>query len=188
MRVSETPLQLKDGRQLRLRSPRVYEAESMLAYLRQLHRESARYLMRPAHGFDRVTVPEEEAVLQRMADQPRSFFLTAFEGTQIVGQMGLQADPAPVASHGGTLWIGVLRAYQGVGLGRAMLRRALDTAFEHGIWNVQLRVRCFNTGAIRLYEDLGFRRVGRLQAAARIEGEWADEFLYQRVMGPPQEL
>ena len=47
------------------------------------------------------------------------------------------------------------------GLGRALLRRALDQAERLGAESVYLEVRPSNTPAVHLYRSQGFRRVGR---------------------------
>lgn len=49
---------------------------------------------------------------------------------------------------------------QGEGLGRMLLRHALDCAVDHGAEQCFLEVRPSNHAAIRLYETMGFVRVG----------------------------
>lgn len=48
----------------------------------------------------------------------------------------------------------------GKGLGRMLLRHALECAIDHGAEQAFLEVRPSNTAAIRLYESMGFVQVG----------------------------
>ena len=48
----------------------------------------------------------------------------------------------------------------GKGLGRMMLRHALETAIDHGAEHSYLEVRPSNIAAIRLYESMGYRQIG----------------------------
>jgi ribosomal protein S18 acetylase RimI-like enzyme len=77
------------------------------------------------------------------------------------------------SKHVGTLGLGVL-----------LTTTLAAVASEHGITNLLLRVRAGNAAAIRLYERLGFQRVGTLRAVARLgDGTVADEHVYQRLTG-----
>lgn len=50
---------------------------------------------------------------------------------------------------------------QGLGLGRMLLRRALECAVDLGAEQSFLEVRPSNVSAIRLYESMGYVQVGR---------------------------
>lgn len=76
--------------------------------------------------------------------------------------------------HVGVLGILVDRRYRGRGLGEAMMRRALELArgqFEV----VRLLVFSVNVRAKRLYERLGFRTTGHLEAEVLRDGRYLDE-------------
>lgn len=51
--------------------------------------------------------------------------------------------------------------YRGRGIGRQLLQKAIDEGLQRGL-NVTLAVDPVNTNAQKLYESLGFRRVGDL--------------------------
>ena len=53
------------------------------------------------------------------------------------------------------------RDFSGFGLGRLLLERAERTAFDHGRMMLRLEVREDNDRAIRLYEQNGYRKIGR---------------------------
>ncbi|MEU9148644.1 GNAT family N-acetyltransferase [Streptomyces sp. NPDC048349] len=57
------------------------------------------------------------------------------------------------------------------GLGRALVSRAVDLCFgEPALPEISLGVRAHNTAALRIYETLGFRTVGRLEGVEQVEG------------------
>ena len=47
---------------------------------------------------------------------------------------------------------------------------------------IQLSVRTINDAGIRLYEKVGFERIGTLKEVAFIEGQFYDEFSYQLIL------
>jgi ribosomal-protein-alanine N-acetyltransferase len=57
------------------------------------------------------------------------------------------------------------------GLGRRLVRDALDRARESGCHRVTLEVRPSNVAARKLYESMGFREVGRRPGYYRVEAE-----------------
>ena len=61
--------------------------------------------------------------------------------------------------------VGVVPAYRGCGLGRALVRRALVGFFQAGLRRAYLEVTAENSGAVRLYRDVGFRRAKILYKA-----------------------
>ena len=183
MLVSEREVRLKDGRRVWLRSPRQADVDQVLPFLVKLGEQSWRNLNHPAAYFARMTRDAETAFLRDLEAHPRSFFLSAFTESGVVGNVGCRMSPATVAAHCGEIGIGILEAYQGVGFGTELLGRAIDEAARVGLVNLTLRVRTFNAAAIRLYEKLGFERVGTLRGVARIEETFADEYVYQRLEG-----
>jgi len=65
----------------------------------------------------------------------------------------------------------VSAAHRRRGLGRWLLRRALDEAWRDGCLTALLEVRPSNTAALGLYAEFGFVELGRLEAYYRAEGE-----------------
>jgi RimJ/RimL family protein N-acetyltransferase len=95
-------------------------------------------------------------------------------GDCVIGRVGPTAESEQ--AHLGTLGILVHRDHRGHGLGRAMMARALNEArgkFEM----VQLTVFVVNTRARRLYQEFGFRTVGRVPKILRRNGQYYDEEL-----------
>jgi ribosomal protein S18 acetylase RimI-like enzyme len=181
MRVFPAEIHLKNGHTLELRSPEPEEAGPMLEFLRTLFHESSENLSWPADHFDSVPEEEEQAALQKFCDSPTSFMLAAFDGVRPVGNVTCQALWPWVSWHCADLGIGVLKEFQNLGLGTALLGQCLDQAVKIGIWNLRLTVRSFNRPGVKLYERLGFERVGTYKSIARVGDRFVDEHIYQRL-------
>lgn len=77
--------------------------------------------------------------------------------------------------HVGTVSLNVHDDFQARGIGRALLGRLLELAFDYlALTRVQLEVWADNARAIRLYESLGFEREGRRRNAVLRRGEYVD--------------
>jgi ribosomal protein S18 acetylase RimI-like enzyme len=73
---------------------------------------------------------------------------------KLAGILGLTAV-RPGTAHIPQIAVGT--GYQGIGLGRAMLRTAFEMLVRAGFCEVSLTVTALNSGAVRLYERAGFR-------------------------------
>jgi RimJ/RimL family protein N-acetyltransferase len=93
----------------------------------------------------------------------------AFDGERIVGHVDLTGTTLYSSLHRARLGIGVEREHRGRGTGTALLELALSWArTELALIWVDLSVFAHNTRALRLYERLGFREIGRTDDAYRL--------------------
>ncbi len=178
--VSTTEVLLKDQRKVTLRSPLASDAGPLLQHLRRGFQQYSRNMNHPARYWDTFSVEEEEKILQSFLSAPEKFMLSAFAAEVIVGNLAVFGMAGEFQKHNCRLGMGIEESFQGCGLGAQMLEHALSEAVKLGFKRMELNVRCFNHGAIALYEKMGFRRVGLLKNAALIDGEFFDEYLYER--------
>lgn len=86
----------------------------------------------------------------------------------IAGPEGYVGTVQGVRDHGaiGAIQnVGVIPSYRGLGLGKALVRRALAGFYRAGLHRAYLEVTAENTAAVQLYRDVGFRRVKTLYKA-----------------------
>jgi len=100
-------------------------------------------------------------------------FVALREG-EVVGWCDIRRHFVPSLAHRGTLGMGVISTYRGLGVGFRVLNAALDAAFEVGIVRVELEVFADNSPAIALYDKVGFTREGVTRDAVCIDGEYRD--------------
>jgi putative acetyltransferase len=98
----------------------------------------------------------------------------ALDGDHVVGWADIFPAWAHAVAHTGTLGMGLLPAWRGQGLGRALLLACIAKARANGITRITLQARADNAAAIRLYEAVGFRHEARLHNAMRFDGVYFD--------------
>jgi putative acetyltransferase len=111
------------------------------------------------------------------------YLLVAVEGEEIVGALGFGAHTAPRTRHVGRLGpIAVARAWQGRGVGSALMRAACDLADNWlNLIRLELLVIDGNDAAIGLYRRFGFEIEGTLRAFGFQAGRYVDVHTMARV-------
>ncbi len=92
---------------------------------------------------------------------------------RLVGEIHAYASGLRIFAHVfGDLTVAVDPAFQGQGIGGRLFTMLLTRVREDypAIQRVELLVRESNAGAIRLYEQLGFRQEGRLEGRVALAG------------------
>ncbi len=96
----------------------------------------------------------------------------------IVGWCDIVRDVSrPTRRHCGTLGIGILAQYRGLGLGRLLMQQAMAGAAASGLKRIELTVRSSNQRAIALYAQLGFAHEGCQRNAVMAEDGYEDRDL-----------
>lgn len=113
--------------------------------------------------------------------------LVALDGDRIVGAAGLHASGNSLRrSHVRMLGIGILRDWQGQGLGRRLIVRLLDWSDNWaGVLRVELQVHADNDRAMALYRSMGFVEEGRHRAYALKNGRYIDVLSMARLHPAP---
>jgi L-amino acid N-acyltransferase YncA len=85
---------------------------------------------------------------------------------------------AGVAEHS----VYVARAARGTGAGRAALNALCRAYAERGFWKIVSRIFPENTASLALHERCGFRVVGVYERHGKLEGEWRDCVIVERLL------
>jgi len=154
----------KDGRTLIIRPFADSDLDSLLKFANSLVREKKTNRDLGITSFDKRLSRDFErkflnSTLEGMKNR-KVVSVAAFSGRELVGECLIRGRESSDLAHTGLLGIVVLDRYRGVGLGKKLAGDALQAARKVGIWLVELEVLGINQRAIRLYEKLGFRRVG----------------------------
>ncbi|HKW92417.1 MAG TPA: arsinothricin resistance N-acetyltransferase ArsN1 family A [Methylomirabilota bacterium] len=90
---------------------------------------------------------------------------------------------AGVAEHS----VYVARSARGTGAGRAALEALCRVYAERGFWKIVSRIFPENVASLKLHERCGFRVVGVYERHGKLEGQWRDCVIVERLLEPPQE-
>jgi len=86
---------------------------------------------------------------------------------------------AGVAEHS----VYVARAARGTGAGRAALEALCRAYAERGFWKIVSRIFPENVASLALHERCGFRVVGVYHRHGKLEGQWRDCVIVERLLG-----
>ena len=135
----------------------------------------------PTLGHPASRIEQSEKFLAGMGDN--SFEFVAEAQGKVIGMGGISIFSGARLRHSAGLGIMVHKEWQNRGVGTAILKAILDMADN---WlmleRVELGVFADNTGAIRLYERMGFVAEGKKRHAAIKNGEYADEIIMVRLL------
>lgn len=154
------------GQKIELRSAALSDSDALITFLKTTSGETP-YLIREPDEIQ-VTQEQERAFLQDKIDAERELLLLAFADGKHIGNCALMClgDYRRYA-HRCTVAIALYQAYCGRGIGRLMLETVLQAAKEIGYEQAELEVMAGNTGAVALYEKLGFRKFGTFPRNAK---------------------
>jgi L-amino acid N-acyltransferase YncA len=69
---------------------------------------------------------------------------------------------------------------RGQGVGKALLKRLVESSENDGIWTLQAGIFAENEASINLHLAFGFRVIGRRERIARLNGSWHDTVLLEK--------
>lgn len=76
----------------------------------------------------------------------------------------------------------VARHARGQGAGAVAMRALIDAVKPAGIWKLVSRIFVENEASRRLMASMGFREVGIYQKHARLDGQWRDVVIVERLI------
>jgi phosphinothricin acetyltransferase len=86
---------------------------------------------------------------------------------------------AGVAEHS----VYVARRARGTGAGRMALEALCQVYAERGFWKIVSRIFPENTASLALHEACGFRVVGVYRRHGKLDGQWRDCVIVERLLG-----
>lgn len=167
----------KNGKSYILRSPRIADAENMIAYLKATAEETEFGLSYPEEM--NFTIEDEENFIHSYSEDKGSIMITAFDGERIVGNASLCSEmDRKKTLHRATFGIAILKSDWGQGLGKKILTELITFAKQAGYEQLELEVASCNTAAVSLYKKLGFVVYGERPHSFKLkDGQYYDELL-----------
>jgi L-amino acid N-acyltransferase YncA len=109
--------------------------------------------------------------------------LVAEEGATVLGWARILAySDRPVYEGVGEVSVYVAEHARGRGLGRALLEELQRNATELGYWKLVGKLFTANAASAAMVRRCGWREVGMHHRHSRLDGEWRDVLLVERVL------
>ena len=161
--------------QISIRDATVDDAEAIASIYNQgIEDRGATFETEPRTRGDIVT---------RLADRDRFPLLVAVDGQTVLGWAGL-GSYRPRACYAGIAEFSIYleRSARGRGIGRQLLTSLIEVARHCGYWKLVSRIFPFNAGSRALCRACGFREVGVYEKHSRLDGQWLDVVIVERLI------
>ena len=126
----------------------------------------------------------EERRAWMAARSPRHPVLVAEADGGVIGWASLNAfNPRPAYDFVADFSVYVDRGWRGRGMGRRLLERLIEVARVLGYHKLVLAALARNVAGRALYERVGFAEVGVYREQGRLDGEWVDVLIMEKLLG-----
>jgi phosphinothricin acetyltransferase len=127
--------------------------------------------------------PEEErSAWLRNRDERHPVFVAERDGV-VVGWAALNVyNPRPAYRFVSDFSVYVGREARGAGVGKLLLARLIEEARARGFHKLVSAAFPFNTTAMRLYRNAGFREVGTFREQGVLDGRWVDTVVIELLL------
>jgi L-amino acid N-acyltransferase YncA len=96
----------------------------------------------------------------------------------------IEYSPRPCYAGVGELSIYIERSARGSGLGGTLLEALTEEAERRGYWKLVGLVFPENQASVALLKGAGWVEVGLYKRHGRLDGQWRDVLLLERLLGP----
>jgi phosphinothricin acetyltransferase len=130
------------------------------------------------------TEPRTAADIEAKLTAPDAFStLVAEADGEVIGWAGLSSY-RPRTCYAGIAEFSIYldRTARGRGIGRQLLTALVEAARDDGCWKLVSRVFPFNAASRALCRACGFREVGIYEKHGRLDGEWLDVVIVERLI------
>lgn len=98
----------------------------------------------------------------------------AMHDNTVIGWCDITRKKRDVFSHTGSLGMGIIKQYRGMGLGARMMEEVIRQAKANGLEKICLEVYSHNTAGIALYKKFGFVQEGIKRKEVKMDGKYFD--------------
>jgi L-amino acid N-acyltransferase YncA len=124
----------------------------------------------------------DETALARMG---RGSLLVAERGGEILGWAGIGPyEHYSYYESVGEVTVYVARAARGAGIGGSLLAALTAAGEERGMHKLVAKIFSDNEASISLFARDGYREVGVHRRHGKLDGEWRDVAVFEKLLGP----
>ncbi len=180
MEVKDRHFILKNNKVGVIRSATVSDVEKIINVVDKTAKETI-FLSR-AENEQIPTVDEElEWIINKNKSMTNLFLICEVEN-EIVGTFSLNIYKKQKLKHRAMVGISILEKYWGLGIGTEFFEEGLRVAKNNDVEIVELDFIEGNVKARGLYEKMGFKITGRRPNAIKMNDEYLDEYMMQKVL------
>lgn len=156
------------------------DSAKLVAFFRTLYSETNFML----YESGEVTLNEEQQArrIEEMSRSESGAMFVCETNDVLIGAVFGNRGIARRTRHSLYVVIGVLQAWVGRGVGRALLEALETWARSREIHRLELTVDVDNRRAIALYEKFGFEREGVKRHSRKIDGRYSDELYMSKLI------
>lgn len=165
---------------MRVREAIPIDSARLVAFFRTLYSETNFMLFEP----NEFTVTEEQQArrIEEMSRSDSGAMFVCEADNELIGVVFGNRGIARRTRHSLYVVIGVLQAWVGRGVGRALLEALEAWARSRGLHRLELTVDVDNRRAIALYEKCGFEREGVKLHSRKVDGKYSDELYMSKLI------
>lgn len=179
MKYNQT-VTLKNGATALLRNGDAPDGAAVFDVFNATHAETDNLLSYPDENS--FTAEEESRFLAEKTRSENEIEIVALVDGQVAGTAGIGAVGSKhKVKHRAEFGISVLKAYWGLGLGRALTEACIACARQAGYTQLELDVVATNERALALYRSLGFVEYGRNPRGFNSRVTGYQELVYMRL-------
>lgn len=167
MELAEKTIRLKDGREAILRSAQPGDAAEMVAFMKTTAAETDFLLRYPEECT--MDAAGEAAFIDDILNSPDQVMPCCFVEGRLAGNAMLTMNRRIKTRHRGSVAIGLLRKFWGLGIGTALFTEMIALARARGLAYLELDYIEGNQRARHLYEKMGFRQIAEVPDAYRMK-------------------
>jgi len=121
---------------------------------------------------------------QKRLENSENIILVAWDNGKAIAMAAAYREEGEKVSHIAYIWgVYVGAIYRGQGIGKKLLKDLLKEIDEiGGIEKINLNVNTTQQSAVQLYENVGFKIIGTLHKELKIDGEYFDEHIMEKLL------
>lgn len=179
MEFLEKKIVLKDGREAILRSAQPGDAAEMVAFMKTTAGETEFLLRYPEECT--MDAAGEAVFIDNVLNSGDQVMPCCFVERKLAGNAMLTMNSRLKTHHRGSVAIGLLQEYWGLGIGTALFQELIAIAKARGLDHLELDYVEGNQRARCLYEKMGFIQVAEVPDVYRLkDGSFRKSILMMR--------
>jgi len=169
---------VKDGRKVVLRTPRLRDLDDLLELINSLVDEKAEIYI--TQKFTREAEADWLLKILSRLKKDEQFFLVAEVDKKVIASSDFQVKGGDEQNRVGAIGIIVKNGYRNLGIGTEMMKTLLEQAAFFGLKTMTVNAFATNKRAIHVYEKVGFAQSGIIPKKHLRQGRFIDEVIMSK--------